>query len=101
MRLIFAFAAAGAALALSGQAFASPADDLIAKNNCHICHKASTTKMGPSWAALAAKYKGDPGAAAMLVGVLKTGKTPDGKEHKKVAASDADLKAIVDSVLSK
>ncbi len=100
LTLAFAFASAGAALALSGPAFAGPADDIIAKENCHICHKASTTKMAPSWASLAEKYKSDPGAETMLVSVLKTGKTPDGKEHKKIAASDADLKAVVDVVLS-
>ena len=48
-------------------------------------------------ASLAAKYKGDAGAEAKLVNVLKTGGADD---HNKVEASDADLKAIVAIVLS-
>ena len=89
--------AAAASLLLAGNAFAGPAEDIIAKEKCGSCHTASTTKKGPSWASLAQKYKGDAGAEAKLVNMLKTG-GPD--DHKKVAASDADLKAIVAIVLA-
>ena len=41
--------------------------------------------------------KGDPAAEAKIVEFLKTGGTED---HKKPAASDADLKAIAQVVLS-
>ena len=97
MKLTLTLAAAGAALALSGYAFAGSAEDLIAAGKCSSCHTAATTKRGPSWASVAEKYKGDPGAQAKLVDLLKTG-GPD--DHKKVAASEADLKAIVAIVLS-
>jgi cytochrome c len=87
-----------AALALTAaSAMAGVGEDLIASNKCNKCHTATTTKKGPSFASLAEKYKGDASASAKFVDMLKTG----GKEdHAKVAASDADLKAIAATVLS-
>jgi len=93
--------AAVAALAVSGTAFAGPGEDLIAKEKCSKCHTASTTKKGPSWASLAEKYKGKADAPDKLLNFIKTGgKTADGDDHKKVEASDADLKAIIQIVLT-
>jgi cytochrome c len=89
--------AAAAALAFSGAVFADPADDLIAKNKCHSCHTATTTKKAPSWADVAKKFQGDAGAEAKIVEFLKTGGAED---HKKIAASDADLKAVAQKVLA-
>ena len=89
--------AAVAVCAFAGNAFADSADDIMAKNKCSGCHTATTTKKAPSFASVAQKYKGDAGAEAKLVGMLKTGGADD---HKKVAASDADLKAIAAIVLS-
>ena len=97
MKLPLTIVAAFATLAISGTGFAGTAEDLIAKNQCSKCHTATTTKKGPSWASLAEKYKADPAAPDKLVQMLKTGGADD---HKKVAASDADLKAIVAIVLS-
>jgi cytochrome c len=97
MKLPIAIAAAFASVALTGLAVAGPADDIIAKEKCSKCHTAQTTKKAPSWASVAEKYKGNAGAEAKLVTMLKTGGTED---HPKVAASDADLKAIVAIVLS-
>jgi cytochrome c len=96
MKLIPTIAAC-ATFALSGLAFAGPAEDIIAKEKCGSCHTASTTKKGPSWASVAQKYKGDAAAEGKIVNMLKTGGDAD---HKKVAASDADLKAIAAVVLS-
>ena len=84
-------------VALSGPAFAGAAEDIIAKEKCSKCHTATTTKKGPSWASLAEKYKGKADAEAKLVEMLKTGGKDD---HLVVKASDADLKAIVQIVLS-
>lgn len=97
MKAPFALAALLATLALSGTAFAGPAEDLVAKEKCSKCHTATTTKKGPSWASIAEKYKGKADAEAKLVDMLKTG-GPD--DHNKVAASDADLKAVVALVLA-
>jgi cytochrome c len=84
-------------VALSGPAFAGAAEDIIAKEKCSKCHTATTTKKGPSWASVAEKYKGKADAEAKLVEMLKTGGKDD---HLVVKASDADLKAIVQIVLS-
>jgi cytochrome c551/c552 len=97
MKLPFAIAAAFATAALAGPALAGPAEDIIAKEKCSKCHTATTTKKGPSWASVAEKYKGKPDPTAALVEMLKTGGKDD---HNKVAASDADLKAVVQIVLS-
>ena len=86
-----------ALLATAGSAVAGTGEDLIASNKCNKCHTATTTKKGPSFASLAEKYKGDAAAPAKLAEMLKTGGKDD---HAKVAASDADLKAIVAVVLS-
>jgi cytochrome c len=97
MKLPFTLAAAAVTFAFAGNAYADSADDIIAKNKCSSCHTSTTTKKGPSWASVAQKYKGDAGAEAKLVEMLKTGGAED---HKKVAASDADLKAVVAKVLA-
>jgi cytochrome c551/c552 len=97
MKLSLAIATAAASLALGSTAFAGPADDLIAKEKCSKCHTATTTKKGPSWADIAQKNKGKADAEARIVDMLKTGGKDD---HNKVAASDADLKAIAQIVLS-
>jgi cytochrome c len=89
--------AAAACLAFAGNAFADAGDDLIAKGKCGSCHTSTTTKKGPSWASVAQKYKGDAGAEAKIVEMLKTGGPND---HNKVAASDADLKLVAAKVLA-
>ncbi len=101
MRLPLAIAAAFATVALAGPALAGSAEDIIAKEKCNKCHTATTTKKGPSWASLAEKYKGKPDAATKLFNELKAGgKIGDEEDHKKVVASDEDIKAIVAIVLS-
>ncbi len=102
MKLFPAAAIATAAMSLmAAPAFAGPADDIIAKEKCSKCHTATTTKKGPSWASLAEKNKGKADAAEKFFVFLKTGgKTADGDDHKKIEAPDADIKAIVQIVLS-
>lgn len=101
MRLSLTLLAASAALALSGGAFAGAGEDLATAQKCNKCHTATTTKKGPSWAKVADKYKGKSEAGEKLFTYLKTGgKMDDGEDHKKVVASDADIKALVTLVLS-
>jgi cytochrome c551/c552 len=97
MKFSYSLVAAVAASALIGSAFAGPAEDIIAKEKCSKCHTATTTKKGPSFASIAEKNKGKPDAEARIVDMLKTGGKDD---HNKVAASDADLKAVAQFVLS-
>ena len=97
MKFISTIAACSATLAFSGLAFAGPGEDIIAKEKCGSCHTATTTKKAPSFASVAQKFKGDAAAEDKIVAMLKTGGAMD---HKKIAASDADLKAVAATVLS-
>jgi len=85
-----------AALATAASAWAATPEELIKANKCGRCHGARTSAKGPSFADLAAKYKGQAGAEARIAEMLKSG----GNEHDKVAASDADLKALAAFVLA-
>ena len=91
--LLVVFAAAGALAA--GVGFAQSGADVLKSKGCLGCHDMNTKKVGPAYKDVAAKYKGDKGAAATLVEKLK-----DGKGHPKIAATDAELKAAVGTVLS-
>ena len=102
MKLQLKLLAGAAAMALCGAAFAGPAEDIISREKCSKCHTATTTKKAPSWADVAARNKGKPDAEARLLNTLKTGKASDGEEHDPgpIKGSDADLKAVVQIVLS-
>jgi cytochrome c len=101
MRLSHTIIAALATVAIGGPAFAGSAEDIIAKEKCSKCHTATTTKKGPSWASIAEKYKGNSEAANKIFLQLKNGgKVGEEEDHKKVEASDADIKAIAAIVLS-
>lgn len=101
MKLNTALLAAAATFALVGNATAGGAEDIIAAEKCNKCHTATTTKKGPSWASIAAKYKGNAGAADKLFKELRAGGMVGAEEfHNKVPGSDAELKAIVGIVLS-
>ena len=79
---------AGAALAQSGA-------DVVKSKGCLNCHAVDQKKIGPAFKDVAAKYKGDNGAADTLASKLK-----DGKGHLKIAAPDAEIKAAIGYVLS-
>ena len=78
-----AFAAAG--LLIAGGAAADA--DLAKAKGCLNCHEADKKKVGPSFKDIAAKKK----PAAEMVAKLK-----EGKGHMKVAATDEELKKLVD-----
>lgn len=87
LRVVVAIAgalAAGVVLGQSGEA-------VVKDKGCLKCHAVDQKKVGPSFKDIAAK-KGDAAAAAA--------KLKDGKGHPKVAASDAEIKAAVDYVMS-
>ena len=91
--LLLALAATGALAAASG--FAQSGPDVLKAKGCLTCHDADKKKVGPSFKDIAAKYKDDKGAEGKLVEKVK-----EGKGHPKVAASDSELKAAVQHVLS-
>lgn len=94
MRTVLLIGAA-AGLFSAGLVFAQSGADVLKAKGCLNCHEMDKKKVGPSLKDLAAKYKGNKNAPAMLVGKLK-----EGKGHPKAAATDAELKAAVDYVLS-
>ena len=94
MRAMLVVIAAAGALA-AGVGFAQSGADVLKGKGCLGCHDADKKKVGPSFKDIAAKHKSDKGAEAALVAKLK-----DGKGHPKAAATDAELKAAVGSILS-
>ena len=94
MRTMLAMVAIAGALA-AGFGFAQSGAGVVKEKGCLNCHEVDKKKVGPSFKDIAAKYKGDAKAAGMLAAKLK-----DGKGHLKTEASDAEIKAAVQHVLS-
>jgi cytochrome c len=63
------FVAGGANAALDNKA----AEDLMKKDGCAACHAVDKKLIGPAYQEVAAKYKGDAGAAAKLADKVKKG----------------------------
>jgi cytochrome c len=85
----------GAAAALVFAGAANAQEELAQKNGCLNCHAIDAKKVGPSYKSVAAKYKGDAGAANKIAGEIKSG-----KGHPAVKASDEDIKSLVAWVLA-
>jgi cytochrome c len=99
MKIAAAVIAAVAVLA-AGAVRADAGEDLLKKNGCTACHSIDKKLVGPPYVEVAAKYKGDAGAAAAH------GKNQE-RRHGRVgtapmnpAVSDADLKAMVTYILA-
>ena len=90
---LFVLAAVGVLAASPG--YAQSGADVLKAKGCLNCHEMDKKKVGPSFKDVAAKHKGDKGAATKLVQKLK-----EGKGHPKAAATDEELKAAVGQVLS-
>ena len=86
---------AWAVLMWAGVAWAQSGADVVKAKGCLNCHDNDKKKVGPAYKELSAKYRDDKGAEARLVTKLK-----EGKDHPKIAASDAELKAAVGYALS-
>ena len=89
---------------IGGSAVASPPDILATKAGCTACHARDKKLVGPSYHDVAAKYQGNPGAAADLAGKVRAGGkgvwgtvAMPAADARKV--SDADLAAIVAWIL--
>ena len=81
-----------AGMALAAQAGAQSGADLAKSKNCMGCHDIDKKKVGPAFKDIAAKK---PDEAAVIA------KLKEGKGHPvKVAATDAELKTLVQYVLS-
>ncbi len=80
-----------ACMQFAGAANAQSGAELAKWKNCMNCHELDKKKVGPAFKDIAAKK---PDEAATIA------KLKDGKGHMKVAASDAELKTLVEYVLS-
>ena len=71
MKAVYVAVMAAAGIVMAGQA---QADEALAKaKNCMSCHAIDKKLVGPAYKEVAAKYKGDKAAPAMLATTIKTG----------------------------
>ena len=95
-----------ALVALVGAAFATPAFasmDLATKSACTACHAVDKKLVGPSYQEVAAKYKGNAKAEAMLVEKVKKGGVGTWGQvpmPPNANVKDADVQTLVKWVLS-
>jgi cytochrome c len=71
MKAVYVAMMAAAGIVIAGQA---QADEALAKaKNCMSCHAIDKKLVGPAYKDVAAKYKGDAKAPAMLAAKIKAG----------------------------
>ncbi len=90
-----------AAIGFVGSAQAS--EELAKKNNCTACHKIEGKLVGPAYKDVAAKYKGNAKAEAMLFDKVKKGSTGVWGPipmPPNAAVKDEDIKTLVKWVLA-
>ena len=46
---------------------------MATKSGCMVCHKIDSKLVGPAWLDVSKRYKGDAGAKARLVAIVKAG----------------------------
>ncbi len=78
-----------------GTAAAADGEALAQKHGCLGCHAVDQQVAGPSFKSIAAKYKGQAGASAQIVGALQSG-----EGHPPAQAGKGDLTTIVDWILA-
>ncbi|MGE5452678.1 MAG: c-type cytochrome [Acidobacteriota bacterium] len=101
-RLTFILSAMGLALAATSSWAATP-DEAMGKAGCVACHAKDKKLVGPAFKDIAAKYKGQDVVAKLTDKVRKGGSgvwgpipmPPNGADK----ISDADLKAVIESIL--
>ena len=101
MKLTLAVLAAG--LFAAGAAQAQDGAALLTKNGCTACHAVDKKVVGPAYNDVAAKYKGDAGAAAKLAAKVKAGGSGVWGQvpmPPNPAVSDADMKTMIAYILA-
>ena len=106
MKIALVTILAGAAL-VSGTANAAldnaAAEALMKKDGCAACHSVDKKIVGPAYQEVAAKYKGDAGAAAKLIKKVKEGGSGvwgPVPMPPNATTPDADIKNLVDWILT-
>lgn len=93
-------------IAFAGLTVAIPAqanEALAKKNACMACHAIDKKLVGPSFKDIAAKYRGDKNAEAMLADKVKKGGSGVWGQvpmPPNAAVAEADIKTLVKWVLS-
>ena len=96
MKTVVVVVAGAAAVLASGLGYAQSGAELAKSKQCVACHEQDKKKVGPAVKDIAAKYKGKKEAEVKLVAALK-----EGKGHPaKIAATDAELKTLVQYMLA-
>ncbi len=95
----------GALLALSALTPAQASEELARQKACMACHQASKAVVGPSFADIAKKYKGDKKAPAALATKIRKGgggvwNMPMGPMPAQGQVSEAEAKQIVTWILT-
>jgi cytochrome c len=99
----FAYVVLAAGLLAAGAAQAQDGEALIKKYGCVACHANDKKVIGPAYAEVAAKYKGDAGAAAKLAAKVKAGGTGVWGQipmPPNPSVSDADMKTMMAYILA-
>jgi len=73
MKAVYVAMMAAAGVLIGGQAQAQDAAALAKAKNCMACHAIDKKLVGPAYKDVAAKYKGDAKAPAMLATKIKAG----------------------------
>ena len=101
MKRMIAASAATLGLLLAGGV---QADEKVAQaNGCMTCHQIDKKVLGPSYKDVAAKYRGNAGAEAMLVKKVKDGGKGvwgDMAMPPNAHVKDADIQSIVKWILT-
>lgn len=97
------------ALAAAAIAFATPSaqasEAIVKKARCVACHAVDQKRVGPAYKEVAARYKGDSKAPAMLFDKVRNGGsghwgTVPMMPHSPSQIADDDLKAAIQWILS-
>lgn len=87
----------------AGAVRADAGEDLLKKSGCTACHSIDKKLVGPAYKDVAAKYKGDAGAAAKLAEKVKKGGSGVWGAvpmPPNPAVSDADMKTMIAYILA-
>ncbi|MBL8457868.1 c-type cytochrome [Zoogloea sp.] len=92
------------ALSVAAVVPAMASEEIIKKARCVACHAIDQKRVGPAYKDVAAKYKGQGDAVAVLSAKIRHGGTGNWGQipmppHPADKISDADLKAVVEWIL--
>jgi cytochrome c len=100
---ILGAAAAAVSISLAASLPAMASEELAKKHNCLACHSVDKKIVGPAYKDVAAKYRGDKNAEAMLFEKVKKGGVGTWGQipmPPNATVPDEDIKALVKWVLS-